>query len=93
VIFVILGAPLKALRKAGSQCLDQFPVFEVHLKKRGRKWRWCVCTSEGYVVMLGSEGSRPAAKYKAHRALFLLLLSAPYRSIQLSMPRSPEETI
>jgi hypothetical protein len=28
--------------------------------------------------MQGSERSRPAAKYKADRALFLLLLSAPY---------------
>jgi hypothetical protein len=52
-----------------------------------------VCTTEGAVVMQGSESSRPAAKYKAYRALFLLLLSAPYRSIQLSTPRSPEETI
>jgi len=43
--------------------------------------------------MQGSEASRPAAKYKAHRALFLLLLSAPYRSIQLSTPWSPQETI
>jgi hypothetical protein len=84
---------LKALRKARSQCLDQFPVFEVALKKRGRTWRWCVCTTEGAVVMKGSEINRPAAKYKADRALFLLLLSAPYRSIQLSTPRSPEETI
>jgi hypothetical protein len=40
--------------------------------------------------MMGSETSRPAAKYKADRALFLLLLSAPYRSIRLSTPRSPE---
>jgi hypothetical protein len=40
--------------------------------------------------MQGSEGSRPAAKYQANRALFLLLLSAPYRSIRLSPPRSPE---
>jgi hypothetical protein len=31
-----------------------------------------------------------AAKYKADRALFLLLLSAPCRSIRLSTPRSPE---
>jgi len=75
-----------------AQCLDQFPVFEVVLKKRGRKWRWYVCGIEGDVVMQGSEGNRSAAKYKAHRALFLLL-AAPYRSIQLSMPRSPEETI
>jgi hypothetical protein len=31
--------------------------------------------------MRGSESSRPAAKYKADRALFLLLMSAPYRSL------------
>jgi hypothetical protein len=36
--------------------------------------------------MQGSESSRPAANYKADRALFLLLLSAPYRSIRLSNP-------
>jgi hypothetical protein len=62
---------------------DQFPVFEKVLKKRSRTWRWRVCTTEGDVVMQGSESSRPAAKYKADRALFLLLLSAPYRSIRL----------
>jgi hypothetical protein len=65
---------------------DKFPVFEVVLKRRSRKWSWSVCTSEGDVVMQGSESSRPAAKYKADRALFLLLQSAPYRSIRLSMP-------
>jgi len=59
---------------------DQFPTFEVVLRKRGRKWRWCICTTEGKAVMHGSEGSRPAAKYQADRALFLLLLAAPYRS-------------
>jgi hypothetical protein len=85
--------PLKALRKARSRCLDQLPVFELALKKRGRTWRWQVCTSEGAAVMQGFEASRPAAKYKAHRALFQLLLSAPFRSIQLSTPWSPQETI
>jgi len=60
---------------------DQFPVFEELLKKRRRTWRWRVCTPEGDVVMQGSESSRPAAKYKADRALFLLLLSAPYRLV------------
>ena len=30
-------------------------------------------------MMLGSESSRPAAKYQANRALLLLLLTAPYR--------------
>src|ERR1700730_3724071 len=68
--------------------VDQFPLFEVVVKKRGRGWRWHVCTSEGAVVMQGSESSRPAANYKADRALFLLLLSAPYRSIRLSNPAS-----
>jgi hypothetical protein len=82
------GLLLKALRKARSRCLDQLPVFELALKKRGRRWRWSVCTAEGDVVMMGSESSRPAAKYKADRALFLLLESAPYRSIR--QPRSPE---
>src|SRR5882762_6812951 len=69
---------------------SHFPVFEVVLERRGRKWSWRVCTSEGDVVMKGSESSRPAANYKADRALFLLLLSAPYRSMRLSTPRSPE---
>ena len=64
--------------------VDQFPVFELLVKKRGRIWRWSVCTPEGAVVMDGSERNRPAAKYKADRALFLLLLSAPYQSIRLS---------
>jgi hypothetical protein len=60
---------------------SRFPVFEVVLERRGRKWNWRVHTSKGDVVMQGSESSRPAANYKADRALFLLLLSAPYRSI------------
>jgi len=61
---------------------DQFPVFEVILKKRGRAWRWCVRTTEGQVVMQGSERRRHAAKYRADRALFLLLLWAPYRGLE-----------
>jgi hypothetical protein len=67
----------------------QFPVFEVVLKKRGRKWNWRVCTPEGDVVMQGAEASRRAAKYKADRALFQLLQSAPYRSLRLSTPPQP----
>jgi hypothetical protein len=60
---------------------DQFQIFEVVLKKRRRKWLWRVSTTDGYALIEGSESSRPAAKYNANRALFLLLLSAPYRSI------------
>ena len=62
----------------------QFPVFELLLKKRGRVWRWCVCTTEGQVVMHGAESSRPAAKYKADRALFLMLLGALAGALLLS---------
>jgi hypothetical protein len=59
---------------------DQFRIFEVFLKKRRRKWLWRVSTTDGDAVIEGSEGSRLAAKYNANRALFLLLLSAPYQS-------------
>ena len=57
----------------------QFPIFDVVLKKRRRRWRWFVCTTKGEVVMCGSEGSRSGARYQADRALFLLLLTAPLR--------------
>jgi hypothetical protein len=63
---------------------DQFPVFETLLKKRGRVWKWLVCTTEGQVVMHGTESRRTAAKYKADRALFLMLLCAPYQSTRRS---------
>jgi len=65
---------------------DQFTNFEVSLKKRSRAWRWCVYTNGGRVVMQGSERRRIVAKYKADRALFLLLLWAPYRSVRFSSP-------
>jgi hypothetical protein len=64
--------------------VDQFSVFDLVLNKRGRTWQWSVCTSEGAAVMVGSESSRPAAKYQADRALFLLLLSAPYQLIRIN---------
>jgi hypothetical protein len=64
---------------------DQFLVFEKVLKKRRRTWKWRVCTTEGDVVMHGSASSQPAAGYQADRALFLLLLSAPYQSIRLAV--------
>ena len=58
---------------------SRFPTFEIVVKKgRRTAWRWCICASKGGVVMRGSETTRSAARYKAERALFLLLLSAPY---------------
>ena len=58
---------------------DRFPIFEMVVKKRGRRWTWFVRTTEGVGIMQGSEANRAAAKYQADRALFLLLLTAPYR--------------
>ena len=59
---------------------DKFQIFEAFLEKRRRgAWRWSVCSAEGKVIMQGSDISRPAARYNANRALFLLLLTAPYR--------------
>lgn len=58
----------------------EFAIFDAALMRRRRgKWAWSIRTAEGEVVMTGSEASRPAAKYQAERALFLLLLTAPYR--------------
>jgi hypothetical protein len=56
----------------------RLPVFEALLEKRSRVWRWSVCTAEGQVVMHGAESRRVSARYKANRALFLMLLCAPY---------------
>ena len=65
------------------------PTFEIVLKKgRRTTWRWRVCTSEGDVVMRGSETTRSAAKYQAERAFFLLLLSAPHHSAISRRPTS-----
>jgi hypothetical protein len=82
---------LEALSKVPAMT-DQFLVFEKVLKKRRRTWKWRVCTPEGDVVMHGSESSRPAAGYQADRALFLLLLSAPYQSLRL-VARSRAKTV
>jgi hypothetical protein len=60
--------------------VDQFEVYDVILKKRGRLWRWSLCTAEGKPVMQGTECTRMAARYAANSALFLLLLGSSYRS-------------
>ena len=64
------------------------PLFETVLKKRGRLWKWSVCTAEGRVVMQGAESRRTSARYKANRALFLMLLCAPHSRVQANRDRS-----
>ena len=54
-------------------------MFELTTRKRGRtRWEWRVCDNTGRAIMQGWESSRLGARYKAERALFLLLL-APSR--------------
>jgi hypothetical protein len=57
-------------------------MFELTTRKRGRtRWEWRVCDSTGRAIMQGWQTSRAAARYKAARALFLLLL-APSRELK-----------
>jgi hypothetical protein len=62
----------------------RFSTFETVLKKRGRKWTWCIRTSKGVAIMQGSEADRAAAKNQADRTFFLLLLTAPFRLLRSS---------
>jgi len=57
---------------------DGFAIFDVFLEQRGRRWLSSVRTIEGKLVMTGLRSSR--SRYEAHTSLFLVLLSAPYRS-------------
>jgi len=67
---------------------DGFAGFDVVLKRRGRsRWKWAVCTAAGEVVMSGSESSRAGARYKAERALFLLLCASAF----VNDGKKPEE--
>jgi hypothetical protein len=58
---------------------DQFQMFELNVRKRRRLWLWSVSTVEGEVLVEGAASTRPAAKYDAYRALFMLLLSASWK--------------
>jgi hypothetical protein len=61
----------------------QFQTFEAIVRKRRRSWRWYICTAEGHLVMVGSDSTRPGARYQANRALFMLLLNSPYRTSRI----------
>ena len=60
---------------------DRFAGFDIILKQRGRaRWKWTVCAAGGDAVMSGSECTREGARYKAERALFLLLCATASRA-------------
>jgi hypothetical protein len=64
---------------------DQFPLFDSTVRRRGRAWRWFVSTTEGRIIMRGSEGSRSAATYRANSAIFLLLSAVPTNRFELDL--------
>jgi hypothetical protein len=71
---------------------DRFAAFDIVMKRRGRgRWKWSVRTTDGHVVMCGSECSRGAARYKAERALFLLLCASASRLPKL--PLEPSDLV
>lgn len=67
---------------------DRFPIFEVILEQRKRRWVWSVRTTGGTLVMTGSRSTRSTARYEAERALLLMLLNAPHHS-RLSARNDP----
>ena len=49
-------------------------VLEVLITERSpTKWEWRVCDRHGTTIMGGFERTRPAARYRGNRALFLML--------------------
>jgi hypothetical protein len=48
-------------------------MFEVVVLRSRKRWQWRVSDRRGTVLMRGWETTHKEAKYKAHRALFLLL--------------------
>ncbi|WP_050423520.1 hypothetical protein [Bradyrhizobium tropiciagri] len=68
----------------------RFAAFDIELKRRGRgRWKWAVCGTGGHAIMCGSECSQAAARYKAQRALFLLLCASASRLSEL--PPEPSD--
>jgi hypothetical protein len=61
---------------------DRFAAFDIVRKRRGRR---SVRTTDGHAVMCGSECSRAGARYKAKRALFLLLCASVTRFSKLPL--------
>jgi hypothetical protein len=53
----------------------KYLMFDMVLSKRGRGWDWRVTNSLGNTILQGHESKRPAARYQAERALFLLLMT------------------
>jgi len=50
-------------------------MYEMNLNRKWGRWEWSVSDRSGKVAVFGREFSRSAARYKAARALFEMLLT------------------
>jgi hypothetical protein len=56
-------------------------TMEIEITKRSSMtWKWRVYNLAGETLMSGRERTRPAARYQAYRAIFLLLATTRNRS-------------
>jgi hypothetical protein len=53
------------------------PMLEFIVFKRRRNFCWQVRDQNGKMVATGREKTRPAARYHAYRALFMVLATGP----------------
>jgi hypothetical protein len=56
-------------------------MFDMVLSQRRRRWEWRVNDSSGKTILAGLETQRARARYQAHRALFMLLMTIPAREL------------
>ena len=63
------------------------PMLEFIVFKRRRNFCWQVRDQHGKMVATGTERTRPAARYHAYRALFLLL-STGWQATVLQPPQA-----
>jgi hypothetical protein len=52
-------------------------MFDLRIVRRGRRWKWQVIDLGGRILVGGWGASQLVARYKAYRALFLLLQATP----------------
>ena len=57
-------------------------MFEMKIERKWGRWAWSVCDLTGKPLAGGREKSREAARYRAARTLFDLLLSSRLCDVQ-----------
>ena len=68
---------------------DRFQMFETRVAKTSQDVDVVRFHGRRRVIVEGAASSRPAAKYSADRALFMLLLSVPWKLRQRKPSKGP----